>query len=382
MVRDFNFLLPTDVRFGCGVRKGILECVNALGIKKPCIVIDSFLISSKYGQELKEKLPNAAVFSDVIANPNIETISKCTKFCKDNDCDGLIALGGGSSIDIAKATSVVIKDNNPIDLYLDGKGEDKLEIKETLPIIAIPTTFGTGSEVSQFAVITDENTKRKDSITSSKIYPVYSLIDPEVSYELPRNLTISTGLDVLSHAIESLTGKLYNSLTELMAREAIRIIFEYLPKCLDNDKKARNEVAFASMLAGIAMSHCCGTLPHGMGCPLSGHCNVPHGLACGVIQIPTIEIVGKKCHEQLEILMKYIDSNFKAEDESCASKALIKKIKTLFDELGIDGTLKDFNLTDEKIKAMVPDAKIHGCTGLTMEEIDENTIEKIYQSLK
>lgn len=383
MVKDFTFLLPTQINFGCGARKEIKKFVGLANIKKPCIVTDNFLVNHVLGKELISTLPDAPVFCEVKPNPDLTTIAKCAQFCRENGCDGLVALGGGSSIDTAKATSVAVAHNKNIEVFLDGLGEKKTEITKSLPIVAIPTTFGTGSEVSQFAVITNEETKRKDSITSSYIYPVYSLIDPEVSYGLPRGITISTGLDVLSHALESLTGNLHNSLTELMAKEAIKIIFKYLPQCFgDNEKVARKEIAFASMNAGIAMSHCCGTLPHGMGCPLSGHCNVPHGLACGVLQIPTLEITGEVCHEKLEELLIYLDGSFVAQNQESAAQIIIEKIKKLFKDLEIEGNLKEFNITDEQIQAMIPDALIHGCTGLTPAEIDTKTIETIYSKLK
>ena len=133
------------------------------------------------------------------------------KKLKEWDCDGIIALGGGSSIDTAKAASVCALSGESIHKYLDGN-PDKIEIKNTLPVIAIPTTSGTGSEVSQYAVITDEKSLRKDSITSEHIYPKVAIVDPVLTTGLSVRLTIDTGLDVLSHAMESMFSKIRNSL--------------------------------------------------------------------------------------------------------------------------------------------------------------------------
>ena len=154
-------------------------------------------------------------------------------------------MGGGSSIDTAKAASVCALSGESIHKYLDGN-PDKIEIKNTLPVIAIPTTSGTGSEVSQYAVITDEKSLRKDSITSEHIYPKVAIVDPVLTTGLSVRLTIDTGLDVLSHAMESMFSKIRNSFTEILALEAIRTVFQWLPVCVKEPEniEARGEMAF------------------------------------------------------------------------------------------------------------------------------------------
>ena len=268
-------------------------------------------------------------------------------------------MGGGSSIDTAKAASVCALSGESIHKYLDGN-PDKIEIKNTLPVIAIPTTSGTGSEVSQYAVITDEKSLRKDSITSEHIYPKVAIVDPVLTTGLSVRLTIDTGLDVLSHAMESMFSKIRNSFTEILALEAIRTVFQWLPVCVKEPEniEARGEMAFASTLAGIAMSHCCGTLPHGLGCPLSGHFGVPHGLAVGVLQKYGILSMGHTCDDECQRIISFVnpEENCKREE---SGEILLQMIDELFNTIGCEKDLKEYHLDEEGIERMVEDAVIN-----------------------
>ena len=383
MAEAFSFYSAAHLLFGESVRHRAPECAALAGMKRPCIVSDAFLLGCDFGRELTASLPAAAVFSQVLTNPTIASADACAQFCRAQGCDGLIALGGGSAIDTAKAAAVAFAGGSAAD-FLDGRGEAKRPVPaDCLPVIAIPTTSGTGSEVSQYAVLTDPATRRKDSISSERIYPVYALVDPEVTWQLPAALTVSTGLDVLSHALESITSTISNPLTDLLALEAIRIVFEWLPRCGGpQNTEARSQMAYASSLAGLAMSHCCGTLPHGMGCPLSGHCGVPHGLAVGVLQVPALRLIAVPCRAQLERVARCLDPAFCAQTDTAAADYLIARIGALFDALHCRKDLRDYHITDQQIEAMVPDAMAHGCTGLTPVPVSAGTVAQIYHSLQ
>ncbi|WPK69233.1 NAD-dependent methanol dehydrogenase [Eubacterium callanderi] len=382
-MKEFNFYLPVKILFGEGIRNKVAQEAKVYGIKKPLIITDSFLKETEWGKLITEQFYGAVVFDKVIPNPTIASVNECADYFKKNNCDGIVAFGGGSTLDTAKACATLAYNNESIAVFFDGNGENKQIASQYAPIIAIPSTSGTGSEVSQYAVITDEKTKIKDSITSVGIYPKVALIDPEITWNLPKALTISTGLDVLSHAIESITSTIDNPLTDILAAEVIRIVLEWLPKCLQiGNKEARAQMAYASMLAGIAMSHCCGTLPHGMGCPLSGHCGVPHGLAVGVFQTRVLKMIEKQCDDHLKRAINYLDRKYESTNQISATDALIYKINHLFEELGYEQNLKEFNITDEQIKRMAEDALIHGCTSLTPVKISKDEIIKLYQEIQ
>ncbi len=381
-MRSFEYYMPVQIVFGRGVIKQVKDYVEKQGIKRPCIITDSFLLNTAFGQDLFNAFAEINVYTDVKVNPGIQSVNDCAQKVREWKSDGIIALGGGSSMDTAKAVSVVAVTGENIRSYLDGTPEKK-DITKTLPVIAIPTTAGTGSEVSQYAVITDEKTLRKDSITSALIYPKIAFVDPRLTVGLPKNLTVSTGLDVLSHAMESMFSKIRNSFTEVMALEAIKKVFTWLPVCVEEPEniQGREEMAFASTLAGIAMSHCCGTLPHGLGCPLSGHYGVPHGLAVGVLQKYGLLSMGNHRDEECSRIMHYLypDQLWPKEE---ARKELIKAIDAFLDKIGCEKNLKAYGLTEKGIDRMVEDALIHGCTSLNPVEVSREEIREIYREIK
>lgn len=383
MLENFKYFMPTQIVFHEDAIASVKEYVSALKFQKPMIVTDAFLANTSFGKTLIASLPEAILFCDVEVNPSIESIDACALLCRQQGCDGIIALGGGSCIDSAKGCSVMAKETGSVRAFLDSTSNKREIPSSCLPIIAIPTTSGTGSEVSQYAVLSDRNTLRKDSLSSFYLYPKVAILDPKLTLELPRNATIYTGLDVFSHALESLLSKIKNPLTDVLALEAIRLVLTYLPNCVANPTsiEARKQMVFASTLAGIAMSHCCGTLPHGMGCPLSGHYQVPHGLAVGVLQKYALLYMGKEGDEICHRIMKYLDQHYD-KSQTKAKADLILCIDTLFEQLDCPSDLSDFHLENEGISRMVEDASVHGCTSLNPYEVSKAQIKEIYEYLK
>lgn len=377
---NFRFLLSTQVEFGCGSLQKLPEILEKAGVCHPCVVSDSVILAQPFAKRLLAQLPHAKVYEGVVANPTIDSVDACAAYCRAEGCDGLVALGGGSAIDTAKGVLACLTGTHSVRQYLDGQGNARLPLPaQLLPLVAVPTTSGTGSEVSQYAVITDSATLRKDSISSEALYPMVAIIDPEVTYGLPVDLTIATGLDVLGHALEGLTSTLQNAFTDLLAIEALRKVFAYLPAAVQDNHEARAQLAMASMLAGIAMSHCCGTLPHGMGCPLSGHCGVPHGLAVGILQLPTLRLIASSCGEQLDGLVRSLGAEVA---DGQGAEWLIAAIERLFADCGRAPHLHEFDLSDDHIEAMTADAMVHGCTGLMPVAVSSETVREIYRSLR
>lgn len=383
MLENFNYFMPTKLVFQEHAIESVKEYVTALGFQKPMIITDAFLAKTAFGKGLIASLPQAILFCEVEIDPSIESVDACALLCRQQKCDGIVVLGGGSCIDTAKGCSVMAKATGSVRSFLDGTSDKKEVPNDCLPILAIPTTSGTGSEVSQYAVISDRKTLRKDSISSPHIYPKVAILDPTLTLELPRNATIYTGLDVFSHALESLLSKINNPLTDILAFEAIRLVLTYLPKCVESPTviEARKQMMFASTLAGIAMSHCCGTLPHGMGCPLSGHYQVPHGLAVGVLQKHALQTMGKESDAICYRIMKYLDPRYD-KPQGDAKEDLISRIDALFEQVNCPSDLESFHLKKEGISRMVEDASIHGCTSLHPCEVSKAQIEEIYESLK
>ncbi len=380
MLEMFDFYCPTKIEFGQNSVEKVENYVKQFGIKKPIIVTDAVLMKVPVTSEAIKKINNAVIFDKVLPNPTSDLVMELKNFVEENEGDGLIVFGGGSPIDSAKAASVVAYTPNSVTDYYDS-AENKLEIEKTLPIIVVPTTAGTGSEVSKYSVITDGITNLKESLTSDLMAPNVAIIDPLLSVGMPASVTVSTGLDALSHALESLVSTIENPFTNILAMQAIELILNNLnaARIDGNNIEARSNMSFAATLAGIAMSHCCGTMGHAMGCQLTSQYSVPHGIACAVIQKSALDYAGDKVNN-IKKLVDYLDkTDCKIED---AIKIMQNKLDILFDQLETKMNLKDFNMESDGIEKMTKDAMANGCMGLNPVKIQKETVVKVFESLK
>jgi len=385
-MNNFTFNLSTIVEFGFGSVNNLCKYLESYNIKKVLLVTDKTILGigilNPIIAQLKKGDINYTILDKVEPNPEIHIIDEGTDFAKAANCDFIIAVGGGSSIDTAKGISVMLSNSGSIFDYLDGRGGSKKTIEnDPIPFIAIPTTSGTGSEVSMYAVITDEFTRIKDSLTTPKIYAKVAIIDPELTFNMPPKVTAFTGLDVLGHALEAYTSSIKNALTDVWALEAIKLTFENLEMAVkDGSHKARGNMAFASMMAGSAMSHCGATIPHGLGCPLSGHLNLPHGQTVGILQIPMIEYNKEALGEEFYKVVKYVNPLLELKREEAGDK-LIEMIRTLLKSIDVSEFLDGKLVDDNTMTQLVEDAKIHGCTSLNRVELKEEDIRKIYKEV-
>lgn len=380
MLTNFEYFLPTKIVFGINKYKEIGNYIKELEGKKILLVTDKFLLKQEYTQEIIELNCIKDIYSEVTPNPTDLQVMDLVKVIEEKNIDLLLVIGGGSPIDIAKGASVVAYTGTNVVDYFDSK-VDRLPIKKTIPIIALPTTSGTGSEVSKYSVITNNKTKLKESLTSDLICPKIAIIDPLLTVAMPSSITISTGLDALSHALESLASTIENPFTNILAFRAIELVFNNLNKARieGNNIEVRANMSYASMLAGIAMSHCCGTMGHAMGCQLTSQYNIPHGLACGVIQKFALKFVGEKI-TNLKLLVEYLDKKDYNENEVIS--ILENKLDNLFKELEIEMNLKDYKMTVEGIEIMTKDSLNHGCMGLNPKKMDFAEIKKVFEELK
>jgi alcohol dehydrogenase len=249
------------------------------------IVTDPGILQAGLLEGVKSSLSAADVpffiFDQVEPNPRHTTVNRAAEVFNEEGANLLIAVGGGSVMDSAKAIGVVAKYGGQVADY-DGKDMVPGPIP---PLIAIPTTSGTGSEVTIWAVITDVEAHYKMSIGDYKIYPAVALVDPEMTYSLPRGLTIGTALDALTHAIEAYTCKLPNPMSDALALQAIKLIARHLPRAAENghDKKARSGLALGSMLAGMAFSNARVAAVHTLAETMGGYYDGPHGMLCGLL---------------------------------------------------------------------------------------------------
>ncbi|MDR2386294.1 MAG: iron-containing alcohol dehydrogenase, partial [Deltaproteobacteria bacterium] len=277
----FILRAPSTIHFGEKVAALVGPEAKRFGAKKPLIITDPFLRSSGAIGPIVEALVAAGlayeIFSGVDQEPTMEHVEACLKTQKENQCDLLIAVGGGSPIDVGKAVSFMATNPGIIQDYM---GIDKVGL-EALPLIAVPTTAGTGSEATATTIITDTIKDVKMLIISSRIIPKVALVDPLMTLGMPKGLTAATGLDALTHAIEAYVSKKAQPISDLSALSAVKLLSKNLQVAWNEPKnlEARSKTLLGALLAGMAFSNSSVALVHGMSRPVGAIFHVAHGVS-------------------------------------------------------------------------------------------------------
>ncbi|TET13331.1 iron-containing alcohol dehydrogenase [Candidatus Aerophobetes bacterium] len=352
-MREFEFYLPTRVLFGKGVVENIGKETAKLG--KSALIVTGQASARKtgllkrVGDSLKKSRVKTTLFEGVEANPSLETIKKGTKLAKEKECEVIIGLGGGSPMDAAKAIAVLTTNPAPLTNYF---GRNKVK-EAPLPIIAVPTTAGTGSEINPYAALTntDKAPPRKEILIDLSIFPKVALVDPELTLSLPASVTAETGIDAFSHALESYLSNRSRPLSEALASEAIRLLVCYLPKVMKNlkDINARSYTLYASLLAGIAIAQSGTILVHGMSYRLTTDLGLSHGKACAILLPVVSEFNLSQGHPKLISLSRCLGES----TEDLTTKEIVKKVITrienLITELSLPQNLKTRKVGKELI---------------------------------
>ena len=326
MINSFNYEQPVKIRFGFGKLNELSAVLDEIESESCVLVTDKFF--KEKAEQLKKETPKIkAVFSDVQPNPLLSGAEETVKLVKENKADTLIALGGGSSIDTAKfAAACAYSDITPAKQYVKQQFP-----KKVAKIVAIPTTSGTGSEVTKVSVISHENEKK--SIHNPAFMPTVAIVDPELTMTVPAKMAMITGLDAFTHAIEAYWSVNHQPITDALAIESIKIILENLEKSFtDADEESRTNMAYASLLAGMAFALPKTAASHACSFALSADYHLPHGEACAFTLDSLIKI---NADERLENLAKAV--GMKNTDELAERIRHFKTIaclKTKLSELG------------------------------------------------
>ena len=342
-------LCPT--LFGAGAVAKTGEVIKEMGLKKVMLVTDPGIVSVGHDKKVVAALESAGIECVVWSNAKpecpAENVKEGAGVARENQVEGIVGLGGGSGLDTAKAISVVAPNEDTIiDHLLDlWCGVMKLPHPQ-MPVVLIPTTFGTGSEATRVAVVNDPVTDSKMGMVAP---PSHAIIDPALAVGLPAFPTAITGLDALSHAVESVTSINCTYHTEMLAFEAIRMIVEWLPKaCADTTcLEAREYTAQASNLAGIAFSESDVNVGHATAHTIGHLYHIPHGLGCAWVTPATIELMGKYFPEKVKRLAPIFGIACDCEGEQLA-KAVADANRKLMKTLGIP-TLEEKGITREQV---------------------------------
>ena len=361
-----------------------INIIKEKGLNKPLIVTDKGIndigLIDDFLNSLKNQKISFAYFCDVVSNPTIKNVEDGLKVFKNNNCDSIIAVGGGSAMDAAKligARSVRPKKSV-------SKMGGLLKIRRNLPLfIAIPTTAGTGSETTLAAVIVDEKTHHKYAVNDPHLIPKYAILDPELLVGLPKHITSTTGMDALTHAVEAYIGKSNTRKTKKAAIEAIKLINENLVNSYKDGTNLiyRENMQKASFLAGVAFTRAYVGYVHAIAHSLGGKYNVPHGFANAIILPYVLESYGKKVEKRLSKLSDFISLSNDSLSKKEKAKAFINWIKKLNDEMGIPKKL-DIVYNENEVNEMVCNAINEGNPLYPVpREFNKNDFVDIYKKI-
>ena len=374
-----RFILNEVSYFGPGARRELPEVVKRLGKTKALVVTDPGLIKFGVAGKVTEVLDAASipyeVFSDVKPNPTVSNVQHGIDAYKASGADFIIAIGGGSAIDTAKGIGIVINNPEFADIVsLEGCAPTR---HKSVPIVALPTTAGTAAETTINYVIIDEQKQKKMVCVDPNDIPAVAIIDAELMYSLPPALTAATGMDALTHAIEGYITKGAWSMSDMFEIEAIRMISASLPTAVaePSNAEARNAMAVAQYIAGMAFSNVGLGLVHGMAHPLGSLFDVPHGVANALL-LPTImEFNMPCCLDKYPAIARAMGVNTDGMSAEEASKAACQAVKDLAIKVGIPQHLTELGITRNDIPRLAQQAIEDVCTPGNPREVTLAEIE-------
>jgi len=360
----------------------VIDLLNEKGYKKPLIVTDKGINSlgllNSFLDELKSKNVEFAYFYDVVANPTIKNVEDGLKIYLENNCDSIIAVGGGSAMDAAKMIGA--RKVNP------KRGVEKLKgllkIRKALPfLVAVPTTAGTGSETTLAAVIVNQETHHKYACNDPHLIPKYAVLDPTLLIGLPPKITSTTGMDALTHAVEAFIGHSNTKKTKKSAIKAVKLINEYLYKSYQDGRNLeyREKMQKAAFLAGVAFTRAYVGYVHAIAHSLGGKYNVPHGYANAIILPYVLEAFGKKAHKRLAILSDEISLCEKSSSKEEKAKAFISWIRKMNESMEIPEKF-DISYNEDDVDEMTNHAFKEGNPLYPVpKEFSKEEFKKIYR---
>ena len=388
-IHTYNF--PTKIQFGAGIRTELAYVLAHLGIKRPLIVTDRDVVALPWFAPILTSLEalEPAVFSDIWGNPIVAQVEAGIQSWRDHAADGIVAIGGGAPVDVAKAIALMAHHPGHLFEYEDGKPDARPIDQPIPPIVALPTTAGTGSEVGRSAVISDNQTHEKKIVFDPKLLPCVVLADPELTIGLPPKITAATGMDALTHLIEAYLAKGFHPICDGIALEGISLVAQHLVDCVTFAQRlatgetlsateasvhlvARGGMLNASMMGAIAFQKGLG-VTHSCAHALSTVCDLHHGLANGVM-LPAAMRFNLPVVSDRFIRMARVVTPTATEGQE-----LIDWIEALRSKIGIPATLSDLNISVDHLDRLVDIAMRDGCHQLNPRPVSQSDFYAIYR---
>lgn len=371
---NWLFQMPVRIVFGTGTKEKLNDIIDEFDFKKGVLICDPVFIENGFAENILKISDGKliGVFSKIMPNPTTASVDECAEYLRIAHAEFAVALGGGSAIDCAKAGCAIAKSNHSIRVYHTG---GNILTKDTgIPLITMPTTAGTGSEVTSVTVLTDTGKKIKAPLGSPCLYPSVAIIDPSFTLSVPAKITASTGLDVISHALEGFWSIHHQPICDALAVSAAKTAFEYLPEAYDNpsDLNAREKMCEASLLAGIAFSHPKTSGPHACSFPLTNVYGLPHGEACAFTLDTFIMINASAENGRLHTFAKACGFG-----SACDMADTVRRLKKLF---GMPSTLAEAGIAECDIERLSLDS-MHPNMLNNPVQMDVKAVEKVYRTI-
>ena len=380
-----RFILNEVSYFGPGARKQLPEVLSRMGLKKALVCSDKGLIKVGTTKMVTDVLDEVAfpyeIYSEIKPNPTVTNVQEGVAAFKASGADCLIAIGGGSSMDTAKGIGIVANNPEFADVVsLEGCAPTK---KKSIPIIALPTTAGTGAEVTINYVIIDEKRQAKMVCVDPNDIPAVAIVDAELMYSLPKGLTAATGMDALTHAIEGYITKGAWVMSDMYELQAIKMIAENLPTAVEEPKNpvGREAMALAQYIAAQAFSNVGLGLVHGMAHPMGALHDIPHGVANAIL-LPTImEFNMPCCVEKFGVIARTMGVDTTGMSTQEAAQAAVEAVRALAIRVGIPQHLSDLGIFEKDIPALAAQAIADVCTPGNPRDVTEAEIIELYKKI-
>ena len=368
---------------GAGAINSIPDEVNVRGFKKAFVCSDPDLIKFNVTKKVTDVLDKAGlayeIYSNIKPNPTIENVQTGVAAFKASGADYIIAIGGGSSMDTAKAVGIIINNPEFADVRsLEGVAPTK---KPCIPIIAVPTTAGTAAEVTINYVITDVEKKRKFVCVDPHDIPVIAVIDPEMMSSMPKGLTAATGMDALTHAIEGYITKAHNDMSDMFHMKAIKMIFKYLPAAVnEKNPEAIEKMGMAQYIAGMGFSNVGLGIVHSMAHQLGAVYDTPHGIANAMLLPIVMRFNGEVCADRFrEILVNIGRPDAEHLNDQDVINTFVWMISELSKSVGITTTIKDYGAKEEDFEMLADKAMNDPCKPGNPREVSKEEFIELYR---
>lgn len=374
----FSFYTANKIVFKQGALEEAGQHIGHLG-KKFLVVVDPFFAEGPAMKTLAAQIESVGaeyvVFSEVRGEPTVDLVDEVSEFAIANQCDAVISLGGGSSIDVGKATAAIITNGGPVQDYLEVVGKGKKVVKEPVPFVSIPTTAGTGSEVTKNAVLGSRTQVFKRSMRDDKMVATIAIVDPLLSVGCPKKVTATSGIDALTHLIEAYITFRATPISDGLALEGIGLAGKYLQRAYENgnDIEAREGMCAAALIGGMAFANSGLGAAHGIGMSVGITCHLPHGEACGISLPHVVRLNAKACPDKVwKVGEALTGKRFNTQEEGV--QAAIDFLFDLNKAIGIAPDYKHLNVPADQVKEIALGSRGTSMTSNPVQLTDEELI--------